>query len=354
MGFIKRQLLKVIGWEDTSTETIVYRYPMTDRDEIMNGCQLIVRPSQVAILVAGGQIGDVYGEGTHKLTTNNMPILTKIFSWKYGFDSPFKAEVYFVNTKQFIHQKWGTASKISLRDADFGIVRVGARGMYSFKVKDAPQFMREIFGTNRDYQTNSLKEYFKSIIVTGFSDTIGELQMPVLDIPAKYRELGDAVKENIQGDFDKIGIQLVNVLVENVSLPEEVEKAIDQRSSVGAMRGVMGEFTQYQTAQAIKDAANNPAGGAGIAGMGVGLGAGVAMVNAMQNNTPTSQPSVAPTQDKSAIVCSQCGTTLNANAKFCFNCGAKVESRRKAFCSNCGSPLSEGAKFCSNCGKSAE
>lgn len=351
MGFIKRQLLKVIEWEDSSSETLVYRYPMSDRDEIMNGCQLIVRPSQVAMLVSSGQICDVYGEGEHKLTTNNMPIITKLASWKYGFDSPFKAEVYYVNTKQFINQKWGTASKVSIRDNDFGIVRVGARGVYSYKIEDAPVFMREIFGTNRNYSTESLREYFKSIVVSGFSDAIGEIKIPILDIPAKYIELSEIIKEKMQGTFTKIGMKLVNLVIENVSLPEEVEKAIDQRSSLGALGGKLNEFTQYQTAQAIRDAANNPNGG-GIAEMGVGFGAGMAMGNAMMNamnpQQNAQQQAVSATAD-TAGVCLNCKQPLTPGAKFCANCGTPVQTKK--FCPNCGTQVDSSAKFCTNCGK---
>lgn len=345
MGFFKRQLLKVIEWNDNATDTIVYRYPMEDRDEIMNGCQLVVRPSQTAILVSSGQIADVYGEGTHKLTTNNMPILTKIAGWKYGFDSPFKAEVYYVNTKQFINQKWGTASKVTLRDSEFGYVRLGARGMYTFKVKDAAVFMREIFGTNRDYQTDSLIEYFRSIVVTGFSDSLGEAKIAAVDLPSKYRELSDIVKQEIQSDFDAIGIELVNLLIESIVLPDEVEKAIDQRASLGAMNGKMSEFTQYQTAQAIRDAANNPNGGSGFAGVGVGLGAAMAMGSAMnKSNQQTVQP-----QSITDNVCTNCGKPLAPDAKFCSNCGTAVVTKK--FCGNCGAKVDGNAKFCSNCGK---
>lgn len=348
MGFLRRQLLKVIEWNDNTTETIVYRYPMEDRDEIMNGCQLVVRPSQAAILVSSGKIADVYGEGTHKLTTSNMPILTKIAGWKYGFDSPFKAEVYYVNTKQFINQKWGTASKVTLRDSEFGYVRLGARGMYTFRVKDPTVFMREIFGTNRDYQTNSLKEYFKSIVVTGFSDTIGESKIAAVDLPSKYRELSDLIKTEIQSDFEQIGVEIVNLLVESIVLPEEVEKAIDQRASVGAMNGKMNEFTQYQTAQAIRDAANNANGGAGLAGIGVGLGAAMSMGNAM-NNSNQQMNQQAQTQHTSLNVCSNCGKQVPSDAKFCSNCGTPMQTTK--FCTNCGNKVETTAKFCPNCGK---
>lgn len=344
MGFFKRQLLKVIEWTDNTTETIVYRYPMDDRDEIMNGCQLVVRPSQTAILVSSGQIADVYGEGTHKLTTSNMPILTKLAGWKYGFDSPFKAEVYYINTKQFINQKWGTPSKVTLRDSEFGYVRLGARGMYTFKIKSPTVFMREIFGTNRDYQTESLKEYFKSIVITGFSDVIGESKIAAIDLPSKYREISDSIKEEVQKDFDAIGVELVNLLVENISLPEEVEKAIDQRASVGAMSGKMNEFTQYQTAQAIRDAANNPNGGSGFAGVGVGLGAAMAMGNAMNQANNNQQ-----VQQQSTLTCANCGKQIASDAKFCSNCGTPVNATK--YCSNCGNKIEQGAKFCSKCGK---
>ncbi len=346
MGFIRKQLLKVIEWNDNSTDTIVYRYPNEDRKEIMNGCQLVVRPSQVAILVSSGKVADVYTEGTHKLTTGNMPILTTIMGWKYGFDSPFKAEVYYVNTKQFINQKWGTATKITLRDQDFGLVRVGARGVYSYKVEDAVTFMKEIFGTNRDYSTSSLTEYFKSIVVSGFSDALGEAKIPVLDIPAKYREISDIIKQELSEDFKKIGIELVNFVLENVSLPEEVEKAVDQRASLGALKGNLNEFTQYQTAQAIKDAANNPSGG--VAGAGVGLGAGFMMGNAMMNSY--NQGQVNNQVQANGPKCTKCGSQLASGAKFCSECGSPVQLNK--FCSNCGNQVASDAKFCPNCGKS--
>ena len=340
---IKKELLKVIEWNDDTTNTIVYRYPMSDRNEIMNGCQLVVRESQCAILVHEGKVGDVYGPGTHRLTTNNMPIITKFASWKYGFDSPFKAEVYYINTKQFINMKWGTATRVTMRDRDFGVIRVGARGSYSFKVEDALLFMREIFGTNREYSTSSLMEYFKSLIVTGFTTCIGDARIPALDLPSSLDELAQNIKETTDSVFDSIGIRIVNLNVENISLPEEVEKAVDQRSSVGVLSGVMGEFTQYQTAQAIRDAANNPSDG--TAGAGVGIGAGVAMGQAMmqamnnQNNVQKEEPTV---------VCPNCNEKLPLKAKFCLNCGTKLN--KEVFCIECGEKNPSNAKFCSNCG----
>ena len=343
---IKRQLLKVIEWSDPSTTTIVYKYPMEDRDEIMNGCQLIVRESQVAMLVSSGQIADVYGPGNHKLTTQNMPILTKLASWKYGFDSPFKADVFYVNTKQFFDLKWGTTSPIMLRDADFGPIRIRARGTYSFKVSEPTTFMREIFGTNQQYSTDALRDYFKTIIISEFADTIGEARIPALDIAAKYREIGDLLKQNLGSDFGKIGVEICNMVVEAITLPEEVEKVLDQRTSVGIMSDKMGSFTQYQAAQAMRDAASNPGG---VAGMGVGLGAGVGLgqVFAQSVTQAKDEPKVAPGK-----TCSKCNANIAANAKFCSECGTPVATAK--FCPECGHKLEGAAKFCMNCGHKVE
>lgn len=352
MGFIRRQLLKVIKWDDSKKNLIVYRYPMEDRDEIMNGCQLIVSESQVAMLVSGGQIADVYGPGTHKLTTNNMPILTKLASWKYGFDSPFKADVYYVNTKQFINLKWGTASKVPMRDADFGVIRIGGRGQYSFKVSDAPTFMREIFGTNRDYSTDALTDYFRSLIVTSFTNAIGLAKIPALDLAVKYMDIADTMKSVIQPEFDKLGIEIVTLTVENISVPEEVEKAMDERASVGVMSDSLDDYTQYQTAQAIKDAANNPGGGASAGvGIGIGVGLGQAVGNAMvgnnQNNNQQQPQQNTPTQQGPA--CPKCSAPTPAGAKFCPNCGNALPT--VSYCPNCGTQVAPGSKFCSNCGQ---
>lgn len=349
---LTRQLLKVIEWQDDATNVIVYKYPMEDRDEIMNGCQLVVRESQCAMLVSSGQICDVYGPGTHKLTTNNMPIITKLSSWKYGFDSPFKADVYYVNTKQFINLKWGTATRVTMRDRDFGVIRVGGRGSYSFKVEDAPKFMREIFGTNREYTTASLIEYFKSIIVTGFTTVLSSSNIPALDLPSKLLDFGKAIKDSTDETFNSMGIEIVNFNVESVNLPENVEKAIDERSTVSVIGDVMNEYTQYQVANAIRESANNQGGG--TADIGVGLGAGMFMgqqmgqvfANNMQQNSQKSQ-------NNGTFKCPKCSVDLPNGAKFCMNCGTKIEvvEAKEVFCTECGTKNPSGSKFCFNCGK---
>lgn len=347
MGFLKRQLLKVIQWNDSRQDIIVYRYPMTDREEIMNGCELIVAESQMAMLVSNGQIADVYGPGSHKLTTGNMPVLTKLASWKYGFDSPFKADVYYVNTKQFTNMKWGTASKIPMRDADFGTVRIGARGTYAFKVSDPAKFMREIFGTNKDYSTNSLVEYFKSIVVSNFGKVIGECKIPVLDIQAKYIELGESLQKELTDDFEKIGLQICVVYVESIVLPEEVEQALDRRATVGVLSDRIDDYTRIQAAEAMRDAAKNP--GSGVASAGVGLAAGMMMGRNLSESMNGNSNQGTHQQAATGSVCSNCGTAVSQNAKFCQNCGKPIA--QKKFCTNCGSEVAASAKFCQNCGK---
>ncbi len=343
---IRRQLLKVIKWDDPSTDTIVYKYPMTDRDEIMNGCKLIVGESQTAMLVTGGVIADVFGPGTHNLTTKNIPILTKLLSLPYDFDSPYKADVYYVNTKQFIDLKWGTPTRVMMRDQDFGVVRIGARGKYSFRVNDAKVFMKEIFGTNREYSTDSIKEYLKSILVSNFADALATAKIPALDLAASYLELGQEVKNCSVDEFNKIGINIESVIVESISLPEEVEKAMDQRASVGVLKDEMNSFTAYQTAQAIRDAANNSSGG--TAGAGVGFGAGIAMANAMASSM-NNQSTNSEAKKESGVKCTNCGSLQSEDAKFCSNCGTKLTSKK--FCTNCGKEVDPNAKFCGECGQ---
>lgn len=342
---IRKQLLKVIEWKDDSTDTLVYRYPIQDsRDEIMNGCQLIVTESQVAILVKDGQIGDIFGPGNHKLETKNLPILTKIAGWKYGFDSPFKADVYYINTKQFINQPWGTTNPVMMSDKEFGPVRIRAFGKYAYRVTDAGKFMKEIFGTKRDYSIKSLEDYFKSMVVSGFSSTLSKASIPVLEIAGKYYELAELIKQTVQEDFNEIGLTLVELFIENVSLPKEVEETIDKRTSVGIMSDKMGSYVTYEAAGAMRDAARNE--GNGLAGAGMGLGAGVSMgammSNALNNAKDASKEEVNKKQ------CPKCSQMISTTAKFCPECGEKLPQTK--FCSECGNKVDENAKFCPECG----
>jgi membrane protease subunit (stomatin/prohibitin family) len=336
MDFIKGELIDVIEWTDDSDDRIVYRFPDQDH-EIKMGAQLTVRESQAAIFVNEGQIADVFCSGRYELTTQNMPVLTTLKSWKYGFESPFKAEVYFVNTRQFTDQKWGTANPIIMRDAEFGMVRLRAFGIYSFRVTEPAIFLKEIFGTHAQFDTESITGQLRRSIVSGLSDMLGEEKASILDLAANYDELSERAIEKLQPRFTGFGLRLETFYVENISLPEEVEKNLDKRTSMGVI-GHMGRYAQYQTAEAIRDAAQNEGGG--FAGAGVGLGAGAAMGKMMSEGF-NAQPTVA---------CPKCSSTVPAGAKFCPSCGHSMAPPKKK-CVHCGAEIGESAKFCPECGQ---
>jgi membrane protease subunit (stomatin/prohibitin family) len=272
------QFIEVIEWLDNSGDTILYRFPVYQQ-EIKNGAQLIVRESQAAVFVFEGQAADTFGPGRYTVDGGNTPILSKLGAWKYGFNSPIKAEVYFVNTKQFADMKWGTANPIMLRDTDFGIVRLGAYGGYSMRVADPQTFIREVAGTNAHFQTEDIDEQLRRSIVSEFSDALGELKIPALDLAAQYKELGDQIRVKINEDFKAYGVEVTKFYVESISVPAEVQAAIDKRASMGAL-GDAQRYMQFQAADALRDAAQNEGGGAGL---GAGLGAGFAVGNQMAN-----------------------------------------------------------------------
>ena len=339
-SFMKKQLLAVLEWKDDSKDTIVYRHPVEKREEIMNSSTLIVRESQVALFVHKGQIADVFGPGTYKLNTENIPFLTKMLSLPTGFESRIKADVYFINTKQFIGQKWGTQNPIMMRDADFGSIRLRGYGTFSFKVDDAKVFMKEVFGTNACYTVADVATQCKSLLIQNISDAIGESKVSALDLASNYKEIGEKIIEVSSSAFSALGLKLCGVVVENLSLPEEVEKMLDERSKMGIIGDKMGTFVQYQSAQAIRDAAQNPSGG-NLAGLGIGLGAG-AHVGEMFGQALANVKDEEPTKD-----CVNCGAKINKNAKFCAECGAV----QKLTCPKCNAEIPTGAKFCTNCGE---
>ncbi len=350
--FARGQFIEVIEWLDDTHDTMVYRFPVQGQ-EIKNGAQLIVRESQAAVFVYQGQAADVFGPGKYTIDGGNTPILSKLEAWKFGLNSPLKSEVYFVNTKQFTDMKWGTANPITLRDADFGIVRLRAFGGYALRVTDPQTFVKEIAGTNAHFQTEDLEGQLKRAIVTEFSDAIGEMKIPALDLAAQYKEMGDLLKGKINEDFKTFGVEVVKFYVENISLPPEVEAAIDKRSSMGAI-GNVDQYMKFQAADALRDAAQNQGGGAGI---GAGLGAGFAMGGQMANafgGGNVNQPQQ-PAQPAAAqmIACPGCGKPNPAGTKFCGDCGGKMEVAMVP-CVKCGAKLKEGAKFCGECGSSQE
>ena len=343
--FSKKQLLKVIEWEDNSKDTIVYRYPLTDREEIMNSSTLVVRPSQVALFVHKGEIADIFAPGTYKLSTENIPLITKLLSLPTGFDSPIKAEIYYVNTKQFNGNKWGTQNPIMMRDNDFGTIRLRGFGVYGFKVADAKVFMKEMFGTNNLYKLQDVVEYLRPLVVNGITDAIAESKISALDLASNYKEFGQKVLECAEKEFEKIGLKMTACVIENLSLPEEVEKALDERTKLGVLEDKMGTYTRMKTADAIGDAAKNESGG-NLAGLGVGLGAGSAIGNLFANNLSMENPQVNKKVEE--VECIKCGALIKKGSKFCSECGSKQEAK---FCPKCGARVKETAKFCTECGE---
>ncbi len=345
------QFIEVIEWLDDSQDTILYRFPVAGQ-EIKNGAQLIVRESQAAVFVHEGQVGDVFGPGKYTIDGGNTPILTKLGAWAHGFNSPFKSEVYFVNTKQFTDMKWGTSNPIMLRDDDFGVVRLRAFGAYSLRVADPSTFIKEVAGTNAHFETEDIDVQLKRSIVTEFSDAIGEMKIPALDLAAQYKEIGDAIRGKINQDFAAYGLEVTKFYVENVSVPKEVEEALDKRASMGVL-GDVNKYAQFQAADAMRDAAQNEGGGAGLgAGLGAGFAVGNQMVNAFGGQGQQGQAQGGG-QGGQTVACPACSVQNTVGAKFCAECGGKMEVE-KVPCVKCGADLREGAKFCSECGSKQE
>lgn len=277
---LKNEFIDIIEWLDPTNDTIVHRFERY-QNEIKMGAKLTVRESQVAVFINEGQIADVYSPGMYTLNTENMPILSTLKGWKYGFNSPFKAEVYFVNTKKFLDNKWGTPNPVMLRDAEFGPVRIRAFGIYEFRVKDAATFIRDIVGTDGDFTTEQVTNQLRNIIVTRFTDAVAESKIPVLDMAANYNEFSEVIGKVIVEEYGTYGLEMTKFLVSNISLPPNVEEALDKRSSMGII-GNMNQYTQFQAANAMEAAATNPGGGGASEGMGMGMG--LAMANTMMNN----------------------------------------------------------------------
>jgi membrane protease subunit (stomatin/prohibitin family) len=270
---LTREFIDIIEWtEPSQNEILAYRFPRSD-NEIKNGAKLIVREGQSAAFVKEGQLADVKTPGLYTLDTHNMPILSKILGWKYGFESPFKCEVYFVSTRQWTDQKWGTQNPVMMRDPEFGPVRVRAFGTYAFKVIDPGTFLRECVSTDPMFETFEIANQFRNAIVSRFVDTLGSQQIPLLDLVGNYERVSKLALDRISPELAKMGIALTQFFVENVSLPPEVEAALDKRTQMGVL-GNLDQYAKFQSAEAIRDAAKNPGG---MAGLGVGIGAGAAI-----------------------------------------------------------------------------
>jgi len=295
MDFVRGQLIEIIEWTDDSRDTLSFRYPDEDK-EIKRGAQLIVRESQIAQFLYLGQFGDQFGPGKHTLTTDNIPILTRLQGWKYGFESPFKADVYYVTTRLFTGNKWGTSNPIMVRDPDFGIVRVRAFGTYDFQVAEPQRFLKEVAGTDDHFRLDEFADAMRSRIVSIFTEALATSKVPVLDVAARYTELGQALLPVINPILGgKYGLEMTSFVLENVSVPPEGEQAIDKRSSMAAV-GNLNDFVKFQMAQGLEK------GGAGVGGVGAEMAVGMAMAQQMMSQpggiaaqaTPAAAAAAAP------------------------------------------------------------
>jgi membrane protease subunit (stomatin/prohibitin family) len=288
---LRAELVDIIEWVDDSRRTLAWRFPRY-QNEIKNGAQLIVRPGQVAVFVHRGELADTFEPGNYQLTTDNLPILSTLMGWKHGFNSPFRSEVYFVSTRQITELKWGTPNPIMLRDPDFGPVRLRAFGIYSMRAQDPKALLRELIGTDASFEADEITGLMRSIIISTFADILGESKVAALDLAANYREFSEqlrvAVLERVD---DEYGLDIPQLNIVNISLPEEVEKALDTRSSMGVI-GDMNRFQQYQMGNAMLAAADNPSGGGAAEGMGLGMG--FAMANRMVQSPGMAAPTAAP------------------------------------------------------------
>jgi len=289
-SFIKKQFIDILQWTEDADGVLAWRYPMEDM-EIQNGGSLTVRESQMAMFVNEGKVADVFGPGMYKLTTQTLPVLTYLKNWDKLFESPFKSDVYFFSTRLQIGRKWGTQQPITIRDADFGMVRLRAFGLYSYKLTDPAKFYTEISGTRAEYTRDELEEQLRNLLIATMTAAFGASSLPFLDMAANQTLMSQTIRERLAPEFERYGVALDNFAVTNVSLPEELQKAIDTRISMGMM-GDMAKYTQYQVASSIPLAAQNEGG---IAGLGAGLAAGAVMGQAMAGGLAgASSPAAAP------------------------------------------------------------
>ncbi len=293
-SFIKKQFIDVLQWNEDADGTLAWRYPMEDF-EIQYGASLTVRDSQMAVFVNEGKVADVFGPGMYKLTTQTIPVLTYLKNWDKLFESPFKSDVYFFSTRLQLGRKWGTPQSITLRDKDFGMVRLRAFGMYSYKLADPRKFFTEISGTRAEYTVDELEQQLRNLVVATMSATLGGSDVPFLDMAANQVLLAERMREAMTPTFERYGMTLDNFAVENISLPEELQKAIDTRISMG-MVGDLGKYTQYQVANSVPLAAQNEGGLAGVgAGLAAGVGMGQVMMDALRGSqAPAAAPVAAP------------------------------------------------------------
>ncbi len=326
--FISNQFIAIIQWTESDQGTLAYRFPMHNM-EIKNGAQLTVRDSQIAIFVNEGRIADVFGPGLYTLTTQTLPILTDLLNWDKKFQSPFKSDVYFFSTRVQTDQRWGTATPITIRDKDFGAIRMRGYGIYSWHIDDPKVFYAKVSGTRELYTVPEIEGQLRNTIVGRMTDAFAQSTIPFLDMAANQAELGTKIADALKPSFADLGLALDSFVVENLSLPEELQKMLDTRVGMN-MLGDMGKYTQYQVANSMPIAAANEGG---LAGIGAGLGAGFTMAQTMANALrPGEQGPAAP-------------AAANPGGG-----PAPAPSAETKFCINCGKPIPKNAKFCPECG----
>jgi len=329
MSFFSKQFIDVIHWTEPADGILAYRYPMEDM-EIQNGGQLTVRDSQAAVFVNQGQIADVFGPGLYTLSTNTLPILTYLQNWDKAFKSPFKSDVYFFSTRLQVNQKWGTATPITIRDKEFGAVRMRAYGIYAYRIADPKAFYQKVSGTRPAYMVSDLDGQLRNSIIGQMTDMFGNSSVDFLDMASHQSQLGQNMLSGLRPMFADLGLLLDSFTLENISMPEELQKLLDQRIGMNIV-GDMGRYTQFQVAQSLPIAAANEGGG--LAGAGVGLGAGMLMAQQVMNAPkPAAAGPAAPTGP--AAPGAPEGATA-AGTKFCINCGKTMPKPAK-FCPECG------------------
>lgn len=326
--FLSKQFIDVIDWVEPEDGILAYRFPMQDR-EIQNGGKLTVRDSQMALFVNEGKVADAFRPGMYTLTTQTLPILTYLKNWDKAFQSPFKSDVYFFSTRIQTNQRWGTPNPITIRDKEFGAVRLRAFGIYTYHIADPKVFYEKLSGSRDVYRTADLEGQLLNMVVGRISDTFASSGVPFLDMAANQVALSDKIATQIKPAFQDLGLALDSFVVENLSLPDELQKILDQRIGMNLV-GEMGRYTQYEAAQSIPIAAGNEGGGA--AGTGAGLGAGIAIGQAMMDSLKKAAP--APTESGGTGTPPTSGAA-SADTKFCLNCGKSIPKISK-FCPECG------------------
>lgn len=332
--FLRKQFIDVIQWTESGPGVLMYRFPMQDM-EIQSGARLTVRESQLALFVNEGRAADAFGPGLHTLITSNLPLLTNLLNWDKAFESPFKSDVYFFSTRVQTGQRWGTQQPITIRDREFGAVRLRAFGMYGFRVTNPAVFQQNVGATDAEYTVAQLEPALRNAIIAGFTAAFANAQVPFLDMAANQAQLATQIAAAVQPAFEQLGLRLESFTVENLSLPDELQKRLDERISMNII-GDMRTYTQFQAAQAIPIAAANEGGMAGLAaGLGAGVGLGGVISNALTGAASAPQaPGVAVPPERMAVP-----VAPTADAKFCTNCGTRLPSIAK-FCSACGTAQS--------------